>query len=219
MHRIIPILLLTGILVALCCTPVLAQDVADTIQTQYTEIQSFKTAFTQELTNAASGETEQRNGTIWYAAPNSIRWHTAAPDKELLVGKDDVIWDYFPDEDVAYKYSLAGRFDSKTMLKFITGEVNLKKDFTVKDQGPDPAFSGWTKIRLVPKKPEPSLVMAYIWFEPKSKLIRQVLLVDFFGNGNQLTFTDIQLNEDLDPKLFSFQPPKGVEVMHGGGKK
>ncbi|MBS3779475.1 MAG: outer membrane lipoprotein carrier protein LolA, partial [Desulfovermiculus sp.] len=116
-------------------------------------------------------------------------------------------------EKVAYKYSLQGRFDSKTMLKFISGQVNRREDFRVKNQGTD--VNKWTKIRLAPKNPEPSLVMAHIWLEPQTHLIRQVLLEDFFGNTNQLTFHQIQLNVDLDPCLFSFEPPAEVEVLEG----
>ena len=195
-----------------------AQDIADQIQKQYTTITSFQSEFSQELTNAASGESEQRKGEIWYQKPEHIRWHTTCPEEELLVSNGDVVWDYFPDEKVAYKYSLEGRFDSKTMLKFISGEVNLKQDFRIQVLGSDPDFFEWTKVRLEPIEPEPSLVMAFIWLEPETDLIRQVLLEDFFGNSNRLTFEDIRLNieKDLQPSLFTFDPPEEVEVMKGG---
>lgn len=195
-----------------------AQDIADQIQKQYTTITSFQSEFSQELTNAASGESEQRKGEIWYQKPRHIRWHTTCPEEELLVSNGEVVWDYFPDEKVAYKYSLEGRFDSKTMLEFISGEVNLKQDFRIQVVGTDPDFLEWTKVRLEPREPEPSLVMAFIWLDPETDLIRQVLLEDFFGNSNRLTFEDIRLNieKDLQPSLFTFDPPEEVEVMKGG---
>ncbi|MFO7803386.1 MAG: outer membrane lipoprotein chaperone LolA [Desulfovermiculus sp.] len=195
-----------------------AQDIADLIQKQYTTVTSFQSQFTQELTNAASGESEERKGDIWYQKPEQIRWHTKCPEEELLVSDGEVVWDYFPEEKVAYKYSLEGRFDSKTMLKFISGEVNLKEDFRIEVLGADSDFFEWTKVRLEPIEPEPSLVMAFIWLDPETDLIRQVLLEDFFGNSNRLTFEDISLNreKDLKPSLFTFDPPEGVEVMEGG---
>lgn len=193
--------------------PASAQEIADTIQAQYAQVESFQTEFSQTLTNAASGESEDRNGTIWYQKPEMIRWQTTHPEEELLISTGDMVWDYFPEEKVAYKYSLQGRFDSKTMLKFISGQVNLREDFRIKNQGTD--VNKWTKIRLVPKNPEPSLVMAHIWLEPQTHLIRQVLLEDFFGNTNQLTFHKIQLNVDLDSCLFTFDPPAEVEVLEG----
>jgi outer membrane lipoprotein carrier protein len=203
------------ILALIWCMPVTAQDIADSIQEQYTEVNSFETEFSQKLTNAASGETEQREGTICYLKPEKIRWHTTSPEEELLISNNNVVWDYFPQEGVVYKYSLKGRFDSKTMLEFITGEVNLKEDFRIENQGQDPDFSDWIQVELVPKDPEPSLVKARIWLEPGSHLIQQVLLVDFFGNKNQLTFEDIDLNVELEESLFEFDPPEGVEIMQG----
>ena len=218
MNKISTIILCVFLLV-LFCTPLLwaaETDIADTIQEQYASIQSFRTQFEQDLTNAASGETEERNGTIWFQKPHRIRWQTEHPDKELLVSNNNTVWDYFPEDKVANKYSLQGRFESKTMLRFISGEVNIKEDFQVLNQGPDPMHSDWIKLRLVPKDPEPSLVMAYLWFEEQSNLIRQVLLVDFFGNGNQLTFQDIEQNIEIDPSLFCFQPPEDVQLMKEG---
>jgi outer membrane lipoprotein carrier protein len=203
------------ILALIWCMPVTAQDIADSIQEQYTEVNSFETEFSQKLTNAASGETEQREGTICYLKPEKIRWHTTSPEEELLISNNNVVWDYFPQEGVVYKYSLKGRFDSKTMLEFITGEVNLKEDFRIENQGQDPDFSDWIQVELVPKDPEPSLVKARIWLEPESHLIQQVMLVDFFGNKNQLTFEDIDLNVELEESLFEFDPPEGVEIMQG----
>ncbi len=209
------IFFMTTILVVIWCMPATAQDIADSIQEQYAEVNSFETEFNQKINNAASGETEQREGTICYLKPEKIRWHTTSPEEELLISKDNVVWDYFPQESIAYKYSFQERFDSKTMLEFISGEVNLKQDFRIENQGQDPDFSDWIKVELVPKDPEPSLVKAHIWLEPKSHLIQQVLLVDFFGNKNLLTFKDIDLNVDLKESLFEFDPPEGVEIMQG----
>lgn len=217
LRRLISLMVL--ILAFIWCMPAAsqdaAQDIGDSIQEQYTEVNSFETDFSQKLTNAASGETEQREGTICYLKPEKIRWHTTSPEEELLISNNNVVWDYFPQEEVAYKYSLEGRFDSKTMLEFISGEVNLKEDFRIENQGQDPDFSDWIQVELVPKDPEPSLVKAHIWLEPESHLIQQVLLVDFFGNKNQLTFEDIDFNVDLQESLFEFDPPEGVEIMKG----
>lgn len=191
------------------------EDIADIIQNQYATITNFQADFSQELTNASSGACEQRSGTIWYQEPHKIRWQTMHPEKELLISTGEVVWDYFPEEKTAYRYTLEGRFNSKTMLKFISGDVNLKEDFQIQEQGKDAKSSDWTKISLAPINPEPSLVMAHIWFDNETSLIRQVLLVDFFGNKNQLTFEDIKLNVSIDESQFSFDPPEGVEIMKG----
>ena len=189
--------------------PVQGAEVSEMIQKRYQNIQSLQTDFVQELTNASSGEQEVHHGTIYYRKPVFIRWEEKRPGQELLIVNKQVVWDYFPEEGVAYKYDLEEKFESKTMLRFITGDVDLAEDYSLVEQGMD---QGWKKIKLIPKNPEPSLVLAYIWVDEQENLLRQILLVDFFGNGNQLTFSDLQLNISLDESLFRFQPPEGVIV-------
>ncbi len=202
---------LSGLLIlfVLSLSPVQGAEVGGMIQKRYQSIQSLKTDFVQELTNASSGEKELHYGTIHYLQPGFIRWEEKKPGKELLIVDQQVVWDYFPEEGVAYKYGLEEKFESKTMLRFITGDVDLAKDYSLIDQGKD---QGWKKIKLIPKKPEPSLVLAYIWVDEQENLLRQILLVDFFGNGNQLTFSDFLLNISLAKSLFRFRPPEGVMV-------
>lgn len=189
--------------------PVLGSDLTRGIQKKYQSIQSLKTDFLQKLTNASSGEVEDHYGRIYFRKPGHIRWEEERPGQELLIVNGEVAWDYFPEEGVAYKYGLEEKFESQTMLKFITGDVDLAGDFRIERQGME---QGWAKIKLVPKKPEPNLVLAYIWVEEQSSLLRQVLLVDFFGNGNQLTFSNLELNIELDDALFEFTPPEDAIV-------
>lgn len=180
------------------------------IQKQYESLNSFKSTFVQELTNAASKEVEERRGSIVFKQPRLIRWETTSPEKELLIVTSEFVWDYFPQEDIAYKYSLGKILNSKTMLRFLSGEANISDDFDVKLQEME---DEWQKIKLIPHDPEPNLVLAYIWAEPETGLVRQILLVDFFGNGNQLTLEDLELDPELDKDLFSLSLPDDVEVI------
>jgi outer membrane lipoprotein carrier protein len=191
--------------------PAAAGTLTAELQKQYRTISGFRADFTQNLTNAASGETETRKGKIAFMKPRCIRWKTISPEPELLVVNREEVWEYFPAEDVAYRYSLRGVFESKTMLRFVTGEVDLREDFSVEVQGEDD--NGWTKLKLTPKNPEPSLVQASVWVDPERTLLRRIVVEDFFGNRNRLTFENIELDPKLKTSLFEFDPPEDVEVV------
>jgi outer membrane lipoprotein carrier protein len=209
MHRLIFAVLLNGFFL---CSVALAsgQTITERIQSRYESIDSFTTDFTQELTNAASAEKEQRKGTISFKQPRMIRWETMVPEQELLVVGSEQVWNYFPEEEVVYVYPVEQIFDSKTMLRFISGEANLETDFTVEEQGQE---EGVIKLRLVPRKPEPSLVMAHVWVDPDTALLRSVQIMDFFGNTNQLNFLNTRVSVDLPGTLFVFVPPQGTEIF------
>jgi len=185
-----------------------ANKLTDAIQKRYDSLSSFQTDFQQELTNAASGSVEKRSGKIWFKQ-SLVRWETHKPEKELLVVGQNAVWNYFEADKVALKYRSNQVFNSKTMIRFLSGKANLKDDFKIEEQGTE---NGLTKLRLVPKEPEPTMVLAYIWVDPKTNLLGRVLIVDFFGNGNQVSLNNLQLDKRADAKLFEFTPPSGTQV-------
>ncbi|BCS87145.1 LolA family protein [Pseudodesulfovibrio sediminis] len=205
-------------LASLAAESVSPDDLPDLIQQRYESLKTFKADFEQELTNVASGEVETRTGTIWFKQPSQVRWETVSPEKELLVVGPDVAWNYIEDEELAIKYSVATLLDSKTILRFISGQANIKEDFVVQTewQGADDVRAKWGKgftvLKLIPKEAEPGMVLAFVGVEPETGLLRQVMIVDFYGNGNELRLSDVSLNVDLGSEMFTFVPPKGTQV-------
>jgi outer membrane lipoprotein carrier protein len=193
-----------------------ANKITDAIQKRYDSLSSFQSDFQQELTNAASGSVEKRSGRILFKQ-SLVRWETQKPEKELLVVGQHAVWDYFEADKVAMKYRSSQVFNSKTMIRFLSGKANLKEDFKVEEQGTD--ANGLLKLRLIPKEPEPTMVLAYIWVDTKTNMLGQVLIVDFYGNGNQVTLNNLVLDKRVDAKMFEFTPPSGVQVKDNTKQK
>ncbi len=210
-ERLVAMKKITVVILLACLLPVTvwAETITADIQKQYQMLESFTASFVQKLTNAATKEVEVRSGHIAFVKPRKIRWETTTPEKELLLVGENIVWDYFPDENMAYKYAVGQILQSKTMLRFISGEANLEEDFVIENQGND---NGRIKLKLIPKEPESNLVLAYGWVHPKTKLLSKVLLVDFFGNGNELELNSLAINTKLNQDMFTFVPPKGVTV-------
>jgi len=194
------------------------KDLTEAIQKQYQSIESFRTDFTQKLINSSSKESQTRKGWIVYERPRRIHWETESPEKESLILNGETVWDYYPNEGVAYRYSLQKKFDSRTMLRFISGEIDLRREFNVTRLEPDSKDKGLTRLKLVPKDPDPGLVKAEIRVDTKKMLIKRIRLVDFFGNENILRFHHIQRNCQPDMELFNFQPPEDTRVVDESGE-
>ena len=189
------------------------RDLTAAIQEQYQSIQSFRTQFTQELINASSQDSEVREGWIVYERPRRIHWETVSPEKEILILNRESVWDYFPAEGVAYRYSLRQMFDSKTMLRFISGEVDLSKEFHVRQLDSSSKNTELIRLELTPKDPDPSLVEAEIKVDPERMLIKRIKLIDFFGNKNILRFQNIELNCQPEEELFLLEPPEDTRIV------
>lgn len=190
--------------------PALAGQTAAHMQQQYEALTSFTADFVQTLTNAQTGEKEVRKGTIAFRQPALVRWDTVSPEKQLLVVGDKAVWDYYADEKAAYKYPTTDVLSSKTMLRFISGKARLEQDFYVTEH---PEKDGLLEMELVPKEAEPGLVQATVWVTPGTYMLYRVLLVDFYGNQNDLSLDNLLLNPDLPRQGFEFSPPSGTKVF------
>ena len=194
------------------------EDLPDLIQKRYEDLKTFRADFEQDLTNVASGQVEHRKGKIWFMNPSKVRWETSAPEEELLVVGEEYAWDYIRDEELAIKYSVATLLDSKTILRFLSGRANIKEDFVVKTEwaGADEVRARWGKgytvLQLVPKEAEPGMVLAFIGVEPDTGLLRQVMIVDFYGNGNEVRLANVETDVELGSDMFTFTPPAGTQV-------
>ncbi|NDV19113.1 outer membrane lipoprotein carrier protein LolA [Pseudodesulfovibrio sp. JC047] len=204
--------------VAVAKEPLAPEELPDLMQQRYETLKTFKADFVQELTNVASGDVATNAGKIWFSQPSQVRWETQKPAKELLVVGPDHAWNYVEDEAFAIKYNVSQLLDSKTILRFISGQANIKEDFVVKTEweGAAAVRERWAKdltvLQLIPKEAEPGMVLAFIGVEPDTGLLRQVMIVDFYGNGNEVTLSNVALNVDLLPEMFTFVPPQGTQV-------
>lgn len=219
--NIVLFLIVFGVLFAspsMAAEPVSPDELPDLIQKRYETLKTFQADFVQELTNVASGEVDQRIGKIWYRQPSQVRWLTESPEKELLLVGSEYAWNYIEDEELAIKYNVSSILSSKTILRFISGQANLKEDFIVRTQweGDEGVREKWGKdytvLKLIPHEAEPGLVLAFIGVEPDTGLLRQVMIVDFYGNGNELRLSNVEVDVELSDDMFQFTPPEGVMV-------
>ncbi len=187
----------------------------DKVQKQYKALSSFSADFVQMLTNATSKETEKRTGSLVFLQPALIRWETKTPEPELLVVGKDAVWNVFPAEKSAYRYAVEDVLGSKTMLRFLSGQGNLREDFHVQEQ-PD-APQGQVKLKLVPREAEPSLVLAYAWVDSSTSLLRRISIEDFYGNVNDLTLENLKQNVSVSKDIFQYTPPQGYSIFDNTG--
>ncbi|MDR3320020.1 MAG: outer membrane lipoprotein carrier protein LolA [Desulfovibrio sp.] len=203
-----------AVLCAISCMTVMAKnvDTAETIthlQRQYTELEGFAADFEQTLKHKESGTVEKRKGTLLFQKPFLVRWTTGKPHHETLVITDREIWDYLPDEELAYRYPLSMVQDSRNIIQVITGQAALTQDFDVMADGEEENF---IRLKLYPREPGPQIVEALIWTDKAGGYIRRAEITDFYGNKNEVRFTSFNSQKSFKANDFSFTPPKGIEV-------
>jgi len=180
------------------------------MQDAYASMQSFRAAFTQELMQRETGSTEKRRGSILFRKPLFLRWESEKPHEELLIVNDREIWNYLPEEELAYRYSRALAEDSRSIIQVITGQSSLDKDFDVEALGE--GQGGTLHFRLFPKEPSTEMTEVQLWIDSKSHLIRRAKVVDFYGNTNSVSLERIEAGAPAPDGSFRFAPPPDTEV-------
>ena len=214
MSRVLRFVLCLFLLMGLAPAAYAAEDVASVaakVQAAYADMESFRASFTQELLQRDSGMVQKRSGTIAFKRPLLVRWETAAPHAELLMVTSKEIWNYLPDEELAYRYSRALAEDSRSLIQVITGQSALTRDFDVEPAG-EGTQGGLIHLLLYPKEPTTELTEAQLWIDPATSLIRRAMIMDFYGNTNTVELKDLQKNASVPASAFTFTPPKGTEV-------
>ena len=189
-----------------------AAAVAAKVQAAYADMQSFRSSFSQTLLQRDSGVEQKRSGTLVFQKPLRVRWETAAPHAELLMVTDREIWNWLPDEELAYRYSRQMAEDSRSLIQVVTGQSALDRDFDVEAVQDKSDDGGLIHLMLFPKEPTTALTEAQIWIDPATSLIRRAMVMDFYGNTNTVELSDLRKNAAVSASDFTFTPPKGTEV-------
>ena len=205
--------LIFGLIVSLAAP---ATALADTdalvrkVQERYQNIQNLSGEFSQVLLHKESGSRTEQAGTLTFQKPLLVRWEVTTPKREeLIVVNAKEVWDYISGEELAYKYPVSLVQDSRTMIKVITGQSNLREDFKVKDGGKE---NGLNKLKLIPKEATQQITLANIWVTDDG-IIRRAMIQDFFGNENDITLNSLNFDVAVKDSLFKFTPPQGTEVQ------
>ncbi len=221
-HKKIPFLdklLLSTIMFMLFITTILfgkSVDVNDVdyviknINAKIKEINNFHVEFLQELENSNLKEKEIRKGEIYFQkSPLRIRWEIKEPEREIFFITESKIFDFFPEDKVAYMYDLKDILKSKFLIRFISGKWSFDEFVVEMEKSKDKRYP--VKLKLLPKNPEPSVVLVYLWCD-KNYLIRKIEIFDFFNNKNLIVFKKISINKKFKKSPFEFDTT-GIKIL------
>ena len=186
------------------------------VQKAYEAVKGLFAEFEQvtTLTNGSKGP--KANGRMWFEKPGKLRWEFDAPEKKSFVSDGKTLWMYEAEENQVIVNEHMEETESLTALNFLGGFGDLKKDFNVAAaKTPDSAtVKDAAFLALTPKEDGDVQVSKIVLaLDRKTSLANEVFLIDGLGNETRLTFRNLKTNEPAPPKTFTFEIPKGAEVI------
>ena len=108
------------------------------------------------------------------------------------------------------------RITEVTALDFLLGVGDLTRDFLPRNLSSELLkTSGGLVVELEPKEKLANLEFIQLEVDPENHYLKTLLLMDRQGNYRTILLKEIKYNLALDPKLFQFEIPDGMEVLHG----
>ena len=177
-------------------------------------LSSLRAGFHQTVTDAQGAQTESAEGTVALARPGKFRWDYRVP-AQLIVSDGTTVWLYDFDLSQVTIRPAADSLSGSPALLF-SGQTDLAAEFKIADGGEADGLA-WT--RLTPKKAESDFREMSVGIAGGE--LRRMMLVDRLGQTMRIEFDRIERNPRLDASIFSFTPPRGVDVVgrapEGGG--
>jgi outer membrane lipoprotein carrier protein len=188
----------------------LAQNLVRTIEEHHARTVDIVARFSQSYRSGLIGREITERGVVRIKTPGRMRWEYKDPEPKLFVTDGRTFYFYVP----ADKQVVVSEQDARHSLaaRLLSGKGGLLDEFTASLE--EPAEEGVLRLRLVPRQPQADVERALVDVEPRGR-IRAILLEDLQGNRTRFRFEDVRENTGLADHLFRFEPPKGVEVIHG----
>ncbi|MEW6039606.1 MAG: outer membrane lipoprotein chaperone LolA [Pseudomonadota bacterium] len=168
---------------------------------------TLKAEFTQVQLDESGRPRQESKGSFYLQRPGKFRWDYAKPYRQEIVSAGGKVWFYDVDlEQVTVKK--LGQAVGSTPALLLSGEMALEENFTIEDQGAD---EGMFWIKLVPKSEEGGF--RYVLIGLEGDKLAGMELSDNFGQLTRIYFSNLRTGVALDPRLFQFSPPAGVDVF------
>ncbi len=172
-----------------------------------TGLKSLQLEFTQVVKSQDGSIQDETSGNAWLQRPDKLRWVYAGDFPETIVADGRNVWIY--DEALA-QVTIKPQSDrvADAPLLILTDVNQLDRQFTVTELGD---FEDMNLLELKSRASESAFERILIGLDASG--IRMMVLEDAFGLRTEIRFSNVIRNAVIDPQLFSFTPPAGVDVI------
>jgi outer membrane lipoprotein carrier protein len=185
------------------------------MQETYDKTQDLKATFVQELTIQTIKKTEREEGTVYFKNPKRMHWEYTRPTSKKLVVNPQKAWLYVPEDHAVYVQDAKALYQSRVILRFLSGMGRLLEDFQVEYAAPEATDQeGHYLLVLTPRQSDMAIDRLHLTIDHKRFQILQCSFSDAFGNFTRIRFQNIRTNSQLPESLFHFTPPKGVDIFN-----
>jgi outer membrane lipoprotein carrier protein len=170
-------------------------------------LETLSANFEQRVLGTDGSLQEQSAGRVWLSRPDFIRWEYGGDFPELVVADGRNIWIY---DEVLQQATVKPQSDyaADTPLSLLTDIAALDEQFEVREAGD---VDGVLLLELRSRNSEAEFERVLLGLQHDE--LQSMTMEDAFGLRTEIRFSGLQRNQAIEPGMFSFTPPDGVDVI------
>lgn len=189
---------------------------ARALQQRYQGVRDFSADFVHTYRGGVLRTQTTERGTVSIKKPGLMRWIYRAPERKEFVSDGRRVYSYIPADKQVIVTPLPADDEATTPALFLAGKGNIARDFTA--TAVETPVPGTAALKLTPRREEPEYEYLVVALDPATLQIRGLTTRDRQGGDSTLIFTNLQENRGISDKEFTFQIPRGVDVITDGSR-
>ncbi|MCX7633341.1 MAG: outer membrane lipoprotein carrier protein LolA [Turneriella sp.] len=189
------------------------------MQAKFRSLKSYQADF--QLLIREAGKSRTSSGVASYAEGGRLNFTFSQPPGDVIVSNGQTLYVYVARLRAVGRQPLKTSKDKESKALYAAGTSeglsNLFRRYHYRFDKPEqPRETGSGRFYVLELK-EKEISGGYdkilLYVEPESYLIRRMEASSPSGRSVELTFSNIRLNPELDPKLFQFKEPENAKIV------
>ncbi len=172
-------------------------------------IKTLSGRFTQTVLDTDGELLQQTRGGFRLLRPGRFVWSYEQPYVQQIVADGEYLWIYDQDLAQASQRPLDKALGAAPIM-LLSEARPLAEEFLIVS---DELRGGLHWIVLEPKVQDTDFTRIEMALAGDGQALKQMLLFDQFGQQTLIRFSVLQINPELPPADFRFQPPAGTDVI------
>jgi outer membrane lipoprotein carrier protein len=188
-------------------------EIARNVQRSYEAVRDFSADFVHAYAGGVLGQRVTERGTVLIKKPWKMRWTYTAPEKKVFVSDGTRLYSYIPEDKQVIVSPIPTGDEMSTPTLFLAGKGNITRDFVVTWADATQAPADTYALKLMPTRKEPDYESLVLVVDQRTYQLRMLMTTDQQGGESTFTFSKLKENVNIPDREFTFQIPRGVEVV------
>jgi len=178
------------------------------------KIKSFQAHFSQSIHDANGESVIDTKGVMKVERPGKFYWKSEAPDSIIIVADGTHLWTYDVELSQVTKQQEKPALNNSPAT-LLAGSLDIiKKNYTITYAKPGQCRKAQQCYFLRHKQKDGGI--SDILIGVNKGQLTEIRIHDSLGQDICTVFTQVQTNKPINNKVFTFNPPKGVDIIQGG---